>query len=50
MSKSTKHLSLEDEVIKKGTELVNEKVEIKTFSHLVEVLILREHSKMRKEK
>lgn len=45
-----KNISLDSEVIRKGNEIVNGKAEVKTFSHLVETLILKEYSKFEKGK
>ena len=50
MPKKSKLLSLNEEVIQKGNEIVGAKVEIQNFSHLVETLILKDYASLKRGK
>jgi predicted CopG family antitoxin len=50
MAIKNKNLSLDEETIKKGNELVKLKQGVKSFSHLVEMYILKDHDKIVKGK
>jgi hypothetical protein len=50
MAKKSKNLSLEEEVIEYGKELVKAKLHIKDFSQLVESYILEDIKKLRKSR
>ncbi len=48
MAKKKKTLFIDEEISRKCEEMVKAKVEIQSYSHLVETLILKEYSKFKK--
>lgn len=50
MARERKNISLDSETIRKGNEIVKEKCELRDFSHLVEILILKDYSNFKRGK
>jgi|GEM_PF-3606816 len=50
MAKKITTFSIDEKVIKMIKEITGQKVEVQNNSHLIEILVMREYNKMKKEK
>ena len=50
MAKIKKNLSLDEDIVRIGEEIVKNKVQYNDFSNLVHNLILKEYAKIKREK